>query len=232
MAFTSDAAGGWGDYYQTRWGEGERDNRYYRRFWANAARWLTENSAARRRTELLGNTEAVTYHAGETVKVRARVLNATAQDTLESCRVVAWFEGLSTPRTPLRYDRDSGEFRGELKLPEAVTQHEAVVVFTAADAQHKALGEDRVQVHIPPVAREFAVMDPDPELMAQLARATGGQVIQGQGDLDALLRRTAREQERKTRFAVVPLWDRAWLWGLVVLLLALEWFIRKRLRMR
>jgi len=231
LAFTSDAAGGWGDYYQTRWGEGDHDNRYYRKFWINAVRWLTQNSAAHRRTEVLGNTEAVTYHAGEAVKVRARILNPAAQETMEACQVTAQFDELNTPSVPLRFDRDKGEFCGELKLPSELTRKEIAVVFVAADAQGKSLGEDRILIHIPQGAKEFADMNPDPELLAQLARTTGGKVIQGQGDLDALLRVTAREQEEKTRYTAVPRWDRAWLWGVVVLLFGAEWFIRKRLRM-
>jgi len=30
----------------------------------------------------------------------------------------------------------------------------------------------------------------------------------------------------------VPLWDRSWLWALLVLLLSAEWFLRKRFRFR
>ena len=230
MAFTSDAAGGWGDYYQTEWGESSGDNCHYRKFWVNAVRWLAENSVARRRTELVGNTEAVSYAPGQVIKLRARILKPVADDDLALAQVLARLDREGAKPVRLRLDGDKREFRGELTLSEGVQEMEAAVLFTATDQDGQPIGEDRVAIQVLHIDREFVQVTPDPELLEQLARTTGGMVVQDAAQLENLLQRSAADVEEREDLYKVPLWDQAWLWGLVLLLFCSEWLIRKLVR--
>jgi len=230
MAFTSDAAGGWGDYYQTQWGEGEKDNRYYRRFWANSLKWLTENSLARRRTELIGNTEAVTYKPGQTVKLRAQMMKPAARPDDRPATVKARFDWLEGESAELRWDANNRQYRGELQLPEKLEEPEVAITFTAADAEGHTVAEDRVAIRILRIKKEFVEVRPDRELLAELARVTGGAFLRGESDLKPMLENTIRAQKERLRHFKVPLWDRTWLWCILIVLLSAEWLIRKIIR--
>ena len=41
FAMATDSTVAWGTDFEKTWGEG--DNRYFRKFWRNVIRWLTEN---------------------------------------------------------------------------------------------------------------------------------------------------------------------------------------------
>ncbi|MCX7044609.1 MAG: glutamine amidotransferase [Candidatus Sumerlaeota bacterium] len=297
MAFTSDAAGGWGEVYQTEWGDGDyRDNKYYRKFWVNVVRWLGENSLAMRGSRLIGNTEAINYKPGDIVKVRARLAAAYPPEELRTMQVAAAFAGGSSGTADLILDEASYEFKGQLRLenelppapgggssefrvpssessdkeqPESKNPSpdglqtsgnsrtrnsepgtrnsepgtrnselgtrnsdvpERVIAFRAVDGKRQLIGEDRVTIRLMQMEKEFQDLDPDPQLMVELARATNGKVIRNQGDIESLLRKNLEQQAEKRLTYVAPVWDKSWLWGLLIAALAIEWLIRKFLK--
>jgi hypothetical protein len=68
-----------GDFTQT-WGE--KDARYYKKFWHNVVYWLTENSSIGRR-RLLAETDKRLYRPGEPIVLRARTYDENAAQTLD-----------------------------------------------------------------------------------------------------------------------------------------------------
>ena len=229
MAFTSDAAGGWGEEYQTGWGEGEKDNRHYKRFWANAVAWLAENSVARHRARLVGNTEAVTYRAGETVRVRARKPKLADPGQLRGFQVTAGFEELDSEPTVLRLDPEAAEFVGELALPAEMDGTRATVVFEALDSAGQPAGKDRVTVRVMRIRKEFIDVTPDHDLMRKLATLTGGTLAGSEADVARLLEDAVRRREESRTYYTVPFWDTPWLWAAALLFLIADWLIRKYL---
>ena len=49
-------------------------------------------------------------------------------------------------------------------------------------------------------------------------------------ELTDLLQTRIREEQDGTRSFEVPVWDRAWLWGVLVGLFSLDWLLRKLYR--
>ncbi|MBN2450555.1 MAG: hypothetical protein JXR77_09195 [Lentisphaeria bacterium] len=230
MAFASDAAGGWGERYQTEWGEGERDNRHYRRFWVNAVRWLAENSMSTHRTQLLATTEAIRCTPGETVALRARKLSLVRPEELRRWRVEAWLDsgGESRPRTVvLRLNEQSGTFEGNLVMPAELAGTAPVIRFRAEGPEGADPDEAEVGIRVSAADRELADPAPDPGVLRQIAERTGGRVLEAPSELAALVRPAPRDEADARRLYTVPVWDRGWVWGLIVVLLAGEWVLRK-----
>ncbi|MFM1551145.1 MAG: glutamine amidotransferase [Lentisphaeria bacterium] len=228
MAFTSDAAGGWGDYYQTEWGADEKDNRHYQRFWVNTARWLTANSIAHRSRRLTGNSDAVTYSQGETIPVRARFLSAGTG----GLRLSAWLDGAAdNAKVPLRMNTDTGEFDGVVRLPATFADTEATIVFAAESTKSgEIVATDELTVRVQQLDHELSDLTPDPELMAQVARITGGRVIETTDELAAVIESKVTTTASGAERHIEPLWDSPWLWALLIALLSSEWIVRRVVR--
>lgn len=227
MAFLSDAAGGWAEKYQTQWGEGGRDIRYYRRFWVNVVRWLAENSLAAHRTRLTAFTEAVNYLPGDLVRLHARKPGLDRPEQLRGWRVRAELAAMPSAATSLELDEQRAVFAGMLELPDNLPPAETAIRFTAEGPQGTPPETEEVLIRVLPGDRETADPTPDPRLLRQLAERTGGAVLNDAAQLEALLRPPPETARAGGRLFNVPLWDRAWLWALITGLLSAEWFLRK-----
>jgi hypothetical protein len=233
MAFMPDAAGGWGERYQTEWGEGEKDNRYYRRFWVNAVRWLAENSRSSRQTGLAASTDAVQYRPGETIIVSAWKNKLRKPEELKGWKLTARLEKQTGGAVKLRLEKD-GVFRGTLALPETAAVGETAVRVDAAGPEGRK-ETSRVPIRVTDVGLEMLDTTPDRKLLVDLAALTGGRVCDPEDDeWIACLRASAGADspDASGRRFLVPLWDRAWLWALLTALLSAEWFLRRRLRFK
>lgn len=232
LAFTADAAGGWGERYQTEWGEGERDNRHYRRFWLNAVRWLAENSLASHRTEFLATADALQYRPGETVALRARFHLVDDPARLRPLAVTARLAEAPDTVATLQLDPARCQFLGNLPLPAGLAGEQATIHLTATDPVGKTVGEQHLVVGLDQTSLELAEPDPDHAALAALAELTGGELLADSGQVRALLARPAELPGPAARRYAVPLWDSAWLWFLALLAMSAEWFYRKALRFR
>ena len=231
MAFTSDAAGGWGERYQTEWGEGERDNRYYRAFWVRAVRWLAENSLAGHRTPLVGNTDRVACRPGETVAVSARNVQVETPELLRDRTVTVRAENSDQPPRSLALNERTGVFEGVFPIPAAWSDDEAVLIFEERGPEGTVAQSDRVLLHVRVRDREFLTVEPDPDLLSDLAAVTGGVDAESPGEVASLLDAACSREAVERSAYTVPLWDRPWLLALLVALLCVDWLIRKRVRM-
>jgi uncharacterized membrane protein len=234
MAFTSDAAGGWSEFYQTEWGEhdGDRDNRHYRRFWLNAIRWLAENSLASHRTEFIANADALQYRPSESVRLRARLRLLTDPAVLRPLKVTAKLADGSGVSATLELDPARGEFVGDFPLPAGISGNQAAIQVTAVTPENKPVGEETVIVGLDHTSLELAETEPDHPALETLAELTEGEVLADAGDLRDLLNRAVDRPEPGARRYSVPMWDNAWLWLLALLMMSAEWFYRKALRFR
>jgi hypothetical protein len=73
---------------------------------------------------------------------------------------------------------------------------------------------------------EFRDPRPDHDRLAQLARSSGGQILKSPEALADLVSRGARAGDRLL-VSRQPLWDRSWVWLLLLTLLATEWIVRR-----
>jgi hypothetical protein len=232
MAFTSDAAGGWSELYQTEWGEGDHDNRHYRRFWLNTVRWLAENSLSSHRTEFIANADALQYRPGEAVGLQARLRLLTEPALLRPLTVTAQLVGSETTTANLELDPAYGRFVGKLTLPAELPGNQATIRVTALNQDDKPVGEETIVVGLDHTSLELADTEPDRAALETLAELTDGEVLANPGQLKTLLKTPVAQPKPGARRYSVPVWDSAWLWLLALLMMSAEWFYRKALRFR
>ncbi len=228
MAFTPDSTCDWGMYFETQWGEGVRDNRYFKRFWVNTVTWLGENSLAHHAARIQGNTERISYHADDRVRVHVRLIDEAEVDP-QALRVSADFDLPESRPRSLLYNEDRKEFAGILPLPSRLKTPEVAINFRALKGAEE-YGRDRVAIRILEKRAEFLNPHPDPQLLSELARVTGGRTIQSTEDLKTVLTEKPPEEENQRSFAV-PIWDNPWVWAALIALLTVEWLIRRMARL-
>ena len=112
-------------------------------------------------------------------------------------------------------------------MPETAPGAETVIRFRAEGPPGTTPEESQVAIRILDLDREFADPAPDHDLLRQVAARTGGTVIADPETFTEIVRPPAQDMASE-QFHTVPLWDRAWLGGLVILLLAGDWSLRRR----
>jgi uncharacterized membrane protein len=211
MAFTSDAAGGWGVQYHY-WGERGKDNRYYRRFWVNTIRWLAENSQARYGEQLVGSTNRLVFQPGETAALAATLPRRKAGDTTPVI-VTARLENRPETIVTLQPDPATQTFNGSLKIPSDLSSNPINLVFSAENPKTRtAIGSDKINLQIIAFDKEFANPAPAPDDLATLARLTHGRMIKNASELTALFNDSLKQNRKTTENYRIPLWDAKWLW--------------------
>lgn len=196
----------------------EYDNNAYDRFWDQLALWLLANGGV---TPLEGyslRTDTANLPLGETVRLRFGVHGREAP---AASPAISFFkDGAPVTRLTMTADeggmmhraeftpRETGRYRAEVTTPEGKTIGASFIVFR----------EDLEAVE---TAMDRAYLD-------ELAKASGGRLLDP-AELGPMLRdllREAAEQAPLTRR--VSLWDRPWVFLLVSLLLAVDWYARRR----
>jgi uncharacterized membrane protein len=235
LAFTSDTTRSWGKDFETTWGEpinsslplseSNCDNRYYRQFWVNAVRWLAAGRIGRTNNpvtlELAQGYSLPNEKVAATVKVRDPNLNA-----LGAAEVTLVLSSGGKTQLPVKgaFDRVSQAYRFDLLPPNAGD----FVVTAVATLKGQKLGEDRQLLVCESGDREMADLRANPELMAKLARASGGQAFavtdQGAGPDSAVFGAAAPVT---VEYRHTPLWDKSWWLGTILFLLTAEWAVRR-----
>jgi uncharacterized membrane protein len=237
FAFAPDTTADWGFDFERSWGEG--DNRYFRRFWRNVVRWLTENSVAGNK-RLVIETDRVIYRTGQPIAITAHAYDEQLRETT-AYQVTARFkpeaqhtDQLPSPAATLAAATGTA-YAGELPAQDPVLapglQAGAVAptreVEVVATHDGREIARATAKVIIVPDAREFLDPHPRPEVLQALADSSGGSVLHSADDVAALL----RDMPTTEGDAVVtrqPLWDAPWVWVVILGLLAVEWSLRRR----
>ncbi len=251
MAFLSDPAGGWADGgYEGFWGPGmlgenlggepsdaaraiiENEslapNEFYNRFWVNSIRWLAAASVRRQHRDLLGRSEMAVARPGEMLAVSAELRAAGSTEELANWNVGARLDGAGQGRVRLQFDRSRREFTGEVKVSANGAAGDLKIVFDAVAGD--AGFTDVVTVPVVRMAGEFERIAPDRRLMADIAQAGGGRVLDTAGEAAEVFA-GARQSAAKAHVSYAqPMWDRAWFWALILALLSAEWWLRWRAR--
>ncbi len=255
-ALATPLAASWSPQFTRRWGEGE-DNRHFARFVRNFVYWLTESSAIGRRRLVAttdkryyrpGESIAVTAHtydesANRTDRYRVEAMLEPRQllDAELPPRVAKWPAG--QPRKPgdaeplvgwgdpihLRLDPQTKDLAVALPLVEALAPGSAGIGFklelTSYEGQTQ-IDSTSLDVQILSDPHEQQNPLPNREFLAALAQSTGGQEFTDAKLLaDALGILAINEGPQTVRRT--PLWSREWLLGVLLALLAAEWFFRR-----
>jgi uncharacterized membrane protein len=255
-ALATPLSASWSPRFTRQWGEGE-DNRHFARFSRNLIYWLTETSAIGRRRLVAttdkryyrpGESLSIVAHtydeaASRTGRYRVVVMLEPKQlsgDELPPCPV-KWPVG--RPRTagqagtladwgediPLILDPQSKDHTLTLPLVEALAKGAAGQAFklelTAYEGQTQ-IDSSSLDVQVLSDPHEQQNPLPNREFLTALARATDGREITDSKELaDALTDLAITEGPETVRRT--PLWDREWMLGALLALLAVEWFWRR-----
>ena len=230
----TDSTLAWGTDFEKSWGEG--DNRYFRKFWRNVIRWLTENCDGDNR-RLRVETDKIIYRAGQKIHVTARTYDEKLEDS-DRYRVAA----------RVRLATDDGTQPVDAQAVNLVPQ----VVDKTYRGQLRAARCDRGSGLDPAqtgdrrsgirwrtiVARsslDFQVIDdpedfrdprPDRAQLERIAHETHGNVIESAEELSSLLGRH-QDASIQTILRRSPMWDTPLLWLLLLGLLSTEWIVRR-----
>jgi hypothetical protein len=236
FAMSTDTTRDWGLLFEFHWGE--NDNRYFRKFWRNVVYWLSENSAGGNR-RLRVDTDKVVYHPGEQIKVSAHAYDDRLEET-NRYRLMARLrpkENMSALEpAALTLKAADSTYQGTVGVPPlrslpAPASHEASPLRTAvldvlAYDQDQQVAQSSLDVQIVDDPVEFQDPRPDQETLENLAKATDGKSLHSAEDLAQLMRSfsTVPGEVVVTRS---PLWDHPVLWLALVLLLTLDWVVRR-----
>jgi uncharacterized membrane protein len=234
MAFTSDTTRSWGRDFETIWGEpinpalplSERncDSRYFRQFWVNAVRWLAAGRIGKTNNPVVLELAESYCSAGEkvaaSVKVRGNDLGPVSDAAVELCLSTT---GQSNVIVKAGYDRISESYQADL----APLLDGSFTVTARATEAGKKLGEDRQLLVCESGDREMADLRAKPDLMGELARISGGQTFALSDKSPGLPSVFGTPPPVSLEYRHSPLWDKWWWLGGILVLLTLEWSIRR-----
>jgi uncharacterized membrane protein len=235
IAFTSDTTRSWGRDFETLWGEpidaalplseANCDSRYYRQFWVNAVRWLA--AGKRGKTNSAVNLELARNYTtpGESVAASVKLRDSHLREVIGAeVSVVLSAPGKSSVRFSASYDPATRSYNAQL-LPGNPGDYTAAAVATLNGQQ---LGQDQQLLVAEDVDREMAEVRARHDLMARLAKLSGGQSFTPAGSEEKSIAGIfANKPDEIVNYQRRPLWDKAWLMGMVLGLLAVEWSFRR-----
>jgi uncharacterized membrane protein len=237
FAMATDSTIAWGTDFEKTWGEG--DNRYFRKFWRNVIRWLTENRDGGNR-RLTVETDKVLYAPGQNIQVKARAYDEKLVET-DRYRVAARVrrptddqaQPFGASALNLAPQLNEKVYQGKLPTPlvheivenPGTTLHRLMIDVAAFDGA-KTVASSTVEVQLIDDPAEFRDPRPDRALLSNLARGTGGSVIRSPQELADMLGRH-KDATVKTVVTRSPRWDNPLFWLLFLGLLSAEWILRR-----
>ncbi len=235
LAFTSDTTRSWGKDFETVWGEKSNDRgalnemncdaRYFRHFWINAIRWLAANKVGNTNGPVTLELAHTVSRPGESVPVLVRVLDRTLKETAEAEVAIELAAPNQTNRVfNARYDATARLYRAAIAPLAAATY----TLIASANLQKSKLGEDKQLLVCEDTDPEMEKICANPELMASLARLSGGKSFNPE-DTDATTIRNLFGNVPPVTFEVrrTPIWDRSTWMLLIFALLTAEWVLRR-----
>ena len=234
MAFTSDTTRSWGRDFETIWGEPinpalpltERncDSRYYRQFWVNAVRWLAAGRIGKTNNAVVLELAESYCSIGETVAANVKV-QGTDLAPLNGADVTLCMSttGQTNVFVKAAYDRVSQAYQADLG-----PAHDATFTVTAtANLNGKKLGEDRQLLVCESGDREMADLRARPDLMDEFARISGGKTLTLSDSPSQMTSVFGTPPPANVEYRHTPLWDKWWWLSAILVLLTIEWSVRR-----
>ena len=224
MALVTDSTAGWGRDFETAWGEGG-DNRHFRKFWRNAIRWVAAYQLKVPNRPVLLHTDANRYSVGDRARVWAEAWDKDYKRT-HAAKIRVEIQEPGGRVTSERMEPDlsrPGVYVLELPLP-AKGQYE-LRAWSALDGEGKAPDVARIVAGDPDY--EFQRFRLDRPFLEKLAAQTRGRYF-SVGEVKELPERLTKAVHLEKSTVQRSWWDRVWLLALILGLLGVEWFLRRR----
>ena len=224
MAFMPDTTAGWGEIFETDFGEAP-DNQYFRQFWQNAVRWLGAYQMQAPNKRVLVSTRVNRYALGEEAEILAEVRDEDFELTFEST-VRAEVKTPAGKIDTVRMEPDlkqKGAYFARYKLRDQGRYE----VLAKNHAGGKLLDQDVTMFFCDQSQAEFRGYALNRDLLQRVADATGGRVLDPQ-KLDLFVKELRQATHQAEAYAAKCFWDSPYVYALILLLLAAEWFWRRR----
>lgn len=202
---------------------------YHQRFWNQVAAEIMEPPFAMRDRYVSLDVGGLVYERGDSVRVRARVVDARGKPVLNpEAEAVLYRDGERVGSAPLIADEKSGRLSGVTAPLEAGAYEVGVEVKGLPPADMKVRVGFTVHGGAPP--EELTNLACNEALLRQLAEGSGGQLIREE-EADELPRKIGNLARTRVVEHDVALWQ-GWGWFVpFVVILSIEWLLRKKLGM-
>jgi len=204
-------------------------DQYHVRYWNQIANWMAELPFAVRDKLISLDAGALTYQPGDSADVRVRLRDGQGRPvTNAAVDAVLYRDGKRVATMRLTPDDNAGGlFRGRTAALEPGSYEVAVESAALAERDAKARTGFKVE---PLETGELTQLSLNEELLRQMAAATGGEYLREE-NVDRLVELLAPISRGRVIESDTVLWQSYWWFLPIILLLTLEWVIRKRVGM-
>lgn len=202
----------------------------HRRFWRQVVLWLAQHDKAAKGSTRI-HLDGRRFAPGAPVTFAASTYSAEGEAIADA----QWQAKVTLPDgsvQTMRLARKGDEMHGQFLQTDLPGEY---VVEVSAEKDGKPLGSADSQFLV--YEKDFELSGPtaDRALLASLADKTkefGGRMIVPE-EVPEFLKEIAKSAEKFEAPVIqkINYWDRPWFFGLIVLLLSVEWFLRKRWRL-
>jgi uncharacterized membrane protein len=225
IAFCTDTTAGWGEEFEAHWGVTENDNSYFRKFWQNMVRWVAAYHYRVPNSPVLISTDFNRYSPGDRALLTASVVDENYKPA-DDAEVWADIKQPDEKTVRLLLERDvdrPGQYMAKYEVP-AVGQYE---LKAGAKLKGEIVGEDQARFFAKEIALEARDYTPNRVLMTSLASQTGGICVDvaQTGQIADRLKTSIHEEQTYVERAF---WDNRYFFCVILGLLAVEWFFRRR----
>lgn len=196
------------------------------KFWNQAANWIAEIPFAVRDKFVSLDAGAITYRPGETADFRVRLRDGEGKAVTNAVvDAILYRDGKKAGTIRLSPDENAGGlFRGRTGALEPGQYEVAVESPAIAERDTRARGEFKVE---PRVSEELSRLALNEDLLKQVSAASGGQYLREE-QIDRLKELLAPLTQGRIQEIDTPLWQSYWWFVPLILLLSVEWMLRKR----
>lgn len=203
----------------------------HKRFWRSLVTWLTRSDYNDTTKAVFVDSERLQYQAGEEVTFRTFVheLEKTRSDVKKAPIVATLLRINGTVETQVfkvELGKGIGEYSKHVTLNAGGTYRYRAA---ALDELGATIDSDSIDIQVSTPDIEHDNPKANLKLLRRIATLSGGTYFdpaQANQAFDALLKRDAGFA--KTLTDVTDVWNRPWMLALILILLSVEWFLRKR----
>ncbi len=199
---------------------------WHQRIWNQLAKYVMPRPFAVSDEFVSLDTGAVRYDFGSTVDVRARLLGLDGKPAINATAdALVWKEGRIVSTVSLNADPDvRGIYRGRIA---ALPEGEYEVSIRAAGYSDAALKARSGFVVMPPESGEMTQTAANESLLKQMATDTGGAFLREE-EISRLTDLLSPLSSGRVVESETLIWQSYWWFAAIVILLTLEWVLRKR----
>jgi uncharacterized membrane protein len=201
-------------------------DQYHVRYWNQVANWVAELPFAARDRFISLDAGAITYRPGEAAELRVRLRDGQGRPVSNGVvDAVLHRDGARAATIRLAPDENAGGlFRGHTAPLEPGAYEVTVESAAIAEAEARARTSFKVE---PRATGELTQLGLNEDLLRQMAIATGGQYLREE-NIARLIEALAPLSHGRVIESETVLWQSYWWFIPLVLVLGMEWFLRKR----